>query len=134
MPEGFTLTLIAVLGLAVAFDYINGFHDTANAIAISVSTRALKPGWDRTEFRTEQTQRPTARKPGPSVLVTGPFGGPPGPGPPSRAPPRRPCSPPPCRAPEPPTLRGLGHRQLSPRERPAGGRAPAGWAVVAGRW
>ncbi|HJP72501.1 MAG TPA: inorganic phosphate transporter [Candidatus Limnocylindria bacterium] len=45
MPEGFTLTLIAVLGLAVAFDYINGFHDTANAIATSVSTRALKPAW-----------------------------------------------------------------------------------------
>ena len=33
MPEGFTATLIAVLGLAVLFDYINGFHDTANAIA-----------------------------------------------------------------------------------------------------
>jgi PiT family inorganic phosphate transporter len=45
MPEGFTLTLLVVLGLAVAFDYINGFHDTANAIATSVSTRALKPGW-----------------------------------------------------------------------------------------
>ena len=25
--------LLVVLGLAVAFDYINGFHDTANAIA-----------------------------------------------------------------------------------------------------
>jgi inorganic phosphate transporter, PiT family len=45
MPEGFTLALIAVLGLAVAFDYINGFHDTANAIATSVSTRALAPSW-----------------------------------------------------------------------------------------
>jgi PiT family inorganic phosphate transporter len=45
MPEGFTATLIAVLGLAVLFDYINGFHDTANAIATSVSTRALKPHW-----------------------------------------------------------------------------------------
>lgn len=45
MPEGFTATLIAVLGLAVLFDYINGFHDTANAIATSVSTRALKPQW-----------------------------------------------------------------------------------------
>ncbi|HET9878642.1 MAG TPA: inorganic phosphate transporter [Candidatus Limnocylindria bacterium] len=43
MPEGFSLTLIAVLALAVIFDYINGFHDTANAIATSVSTRALKP-------------------------------------------------------------------------------------------
>jgi len=29
--------------LALAFDYINGFHDTANAIATSVSTRALTP-------------------------------------------------------------------------------------------
>ena len=45
MLEGFTLTLFAVLGLAIAFDYINGFHDTANAIATSVSTRALKPSW-----------------------------------------------------------------------------------------
>jgi PiT family inorganic phosphate transporter len=45
MPEGFTLILLIVLGLAIAFDYINGFHDTANAIATSVSTRALKPGW-----------------------------------------------------------------------------------------
>src|SRR4029078_10133660 len=43
MPEGFTAILIAVLGLAVLFDYINGFHDTANAIATSVSTRALRP-------------------------------------------------------------------------------------------
>jgi len=32
MPEGFTLVLLVVLGLAVAFDYINGFHDTANVI------------------------------------------------------------------------------------------------------
>ena len=45
MPEGFTLVLLVVLGLAIAFDYINGFHDTANAIATSVATRALKPGW-----------------------------------------------------------------------------------------
>ncbi|HJW22310.1 MAG TPA: inorganic phosphate transporter [Candidatus Limnocylindrales bacterium] len=43
MPSGFTLLLIVVLVLAVAFDYANGFHDTANAIATSVSTRALRP-------------------------------------------------------------------------------------------
>ena len=43
MPEGLTLTLLAILALAVIFDYINGFHDTANAIATSVSTRALRP-------------------------------------------------------------------------------------------
>ena len=43
MPEGVTIGLITILVLAVVFDYINGFHDTANAIATSVSTRALKP-------------------------------------------------------------------------------------------
>src|SRR3954454_6811643 len=40
---GFSLLLILVVLLAVGFDYINGFHDTANAIATSVSTRALRP-------------------------------------------------------------------------------------------
>ena len=35
--------LIIVVFLALCFDYINGFHDTANAIATSVSTRALTP-------------------------------------------------------------------------------------------
>jgi PiT family inorganic phosphate transporter len=35
--------LVAIFALAVSFDYINGFHDTANAIATSVATRALKP-------------------------------------------------------------------------------------------
>src|SRR4051812_20379331 len=43
MPNGVTIVLLVVLGLAVLFDYINGFHDTANAIATSVSTRALRP-------------------------------------------------------------------------------------------
>jgi PiT family inorganic phosphate transporter len=43
VPDQLTLILLVVLGLAVLFDYINGFHDTANAIATSVSTRALKP-------------------------------------------------------------------------------------------
>jgi PiT family inorganic phosphate transporter len=35
--------LVGVIALAVVFDYINGFHDTANAIATSVATRALHP-------------------------------------------------------------------------------------------
>jgi PiT family inorganic phosphate transporter len=43
VPETVTGLLVAVLVLAVVFDYINGFHDTANAIATSVSTRALRP-------------------------------------------------------------------------------------------
>jgi PiT family inorganic phosphate transporter len=43
VPANLTVLLLVVIGLAVLFDYINGFHDTANAIATSVSTRALKP-------------------------------------------------------------------------------------------
>jgi PiT family inorganic phosphate transporter len=35
--------LILVILLALAFDFINGFHDTANAVAASVSTRVLTP-------------------------------------------------------------------------------------------
>src|SRR5512139_2152202 len=35
--------LISVIVLALVFDFINGFHDTANAIATSVSTRVLSP-------------------------------------------------------------------------------------------
>lgn len=36
-------TVIAVVVIALVFDYTNGFHDAANAIATSVSTRALTP-------------------------------------------------------------------------------------------
>jgi inorganic phosphate transporter, PiT family len=36
-------TIIAVIVIALVFDYTNGFHDAANAIATSVSTRALTP-------------------------------------------------------------------------------------------
>lgn len=35
--------VIAIVILGLLFDYINGFHDTANAIATSVSTKALSP-------------------------------------------------------------------------------------------
>ena len=35
--------VIAVVALAMGFNYTNGFHDSANAIATSVSTRALTP-------------------------------------------------------------------------------------------
>lgn len=37
-----TLIILIIIG-ALAFDYINGFHDTANAIATVVSTRVLTP-------------------------------------------------------------------------------------------
>ncbi|MDI6801139.1 MAG: inorganic phosphate transporter [Thermodesulfovibrionales bacterium] len=42
MHESYFL-LVCVIALAIIFDFINGFHDTANAIATSVSTRVLSP-------------------------------------------------------------------------------------------
>jgi len=39
-----TLPLLVLILFAVAFDFINGFHDTANAVATVVSTRVLRPG------------------------------------------------------------------------------------------
>lgn len=41
MPEHWVIWTVVLF--AVLFDYINGFHDTANAIATSVSTRAISP-------------------------------------------------------------------------------------------
>jgi PiT family inorganic phosphate transporter len=38
-----TFALVAIIGLALAFDYVNGFHDAANSIATVVSTRVLSP-------------------------------------------------------------------------------------------
>ncbi len=35
--------LVIVVGTALAFDFTNGFHDTGNAMAASIATRALKP-------------------------------------------------------------------------------------------
>ena len=42
MPD-LQLLIFLVILLALIFDFINGFHDTANAIATSVSTRAIHP-------------------------------------------------------------------------------------------
>jgi PiT family inorganic phosphate transporter len=39
------LGIVAVITVAMGFNYTNGFHDAANAIATSVSTRALTPRW-----------------------------------------------------------------------------------------
>lgn len=41
--EPILIITIAIVIFALAFDFINGFHDTANAIATAVSTKALKP-------------------------------------------------------------------------------------------
>ncbi|MEW2302496.1 inorganic phosphate transporter [Streptomyces sp. NPDC006655] len=41
--ESFSLILAIVVVTALAFDFTNGFHDTANAMATTISTGALKP-------------------------------------------------------------------------------------------
>ena len=41
MPDIYAIGLVIVL--ALAFDFINGFHDTANAIATCIATRSLSP-------------------------------------------------------------------------------------------
>src|SRR5574341_75184 len=43
MPDPWAV--YAIIALALAFDYVNGFHDAANSIATVVSTRVLSPKW-----------------------------------------------------------------------------------------
>ena len=40
--DGLIIITVLIVIAALVFDFINGFHDTANAIATAVSTRALK--------------------------------------------------------------------------------------------
>lgn len=39
------LLIVLLVGFALIFDFLNGFHDSANSIATIVSTRTLKPHW-----------------------------------------------------------------------------------------
>jgi inorganic phosphate transporter, PiT family len=43
MPDSSLWFVVAIIGLALAFDFVNGFHDAANSIATIVSTRVLTP-------------------------------------------------------------------------------------------
>jgi phosphate/sulfate permease len=43
MPDGQTALLVLTIAVALGFDFTNGFHDTANAVATTISTRALGP-------------------------------------------------------------------------------------------
>lgn len=43
-PTSLTLVIFTII-LALLFDFLNGFHDAANAIAAMVSTRVMKPHW-----------------------------------------------------------------------------------------
>ena len=41
LPTAFLLVL--ALALALSFEFVNGFHDTANAVATVIYTNSLKP-------------------------------------------------------------------------------------------
>lgn len=43
MPLDITLVIVLVIALALFFDFTNGFHDTANAMATPIATGAMKP-------------------------------------------------------------------------------------------
>src|SRR5512142_1584605 len=43
MPDPVLLLMLFIIFLALAFDFVNGFHDAANSIATVVSTRVLTP-------------------------------------------------------------------------------------------
>ena len=38
-----SFAIVALIGVALVFDFMNGLHDAANSIATVVSTRVLKP-------------------------------------------------------------------------------------------
>src|SRR4026209_1283694 len=44
MPDASIVLVIIIVGIALVFDYVNGFHDAANSIATVVPTRVLTPG------------------------------------------------------------------------------------------
>jgi inorganic phosphate transporter, PiT family len=43
--KGYDAMALTLIGLALAFDFVNGWHDAANSIATVVSTRVLSPKW-----------------------------------------------------------------------------------------
>src|ERR1035438_4547968 len=43
LSTGSAIFLLLALGLALSFEFVNGFHDTANAVATVIYTHSLKP-------------------------------------------------------------------------------------------
>ena len=56
MDISVVIVLVIIL-TALAFDYTNGFHDTANAVATSIATGALKPPHGGAHGRHPQPRR-----------------------------------------------------------------------------
>ena len=57
-----TLGLVVLIVVALGFDFTNGFHDAANAVAVSITTRALSPmtalAWRRDSTSSVRWSRP----------------------------------------------------------------------------
>src|SRR6201994_3582146 len=45
VPFATAILLFLALGLALSFEFVNGFHDTANAVATVIYTNSLKPSY-----------------------------------------------------------------------------------------
>jgi hypothetical protein len=58
-----TVVLVLVIVTALAFDFTNGFHDTANAMATSIATNARRPGFAARRARGAGQRRVTAVSP-----------------------------------------------------------------------
>ncbi|HXX94676.1 MAG TPA: inorganic phosphate transporter, partial [Planctomycetota bacterium] len=43
LSTGSLVFLVAALGMALSFEFVNGFHDTANAVATVIYTHTMKP-------------------------------------------------------------------------------------------
>src|SRR5262245_22777892 len=43
LTPGSAVILVAAIAVALAFEFVNGFHDTANAVATVIYTNTLKP-------------------------------------------------------------------------------------------
>jgi inorganic phosphate transporter, PiT family len=45
VTPGTLVLLVAAIGIALGFEFVNGFHDTANAVATVIYTKSLEPRW-----------------------------------------------------------------------------------------
>ena len=65
--------LVIVVATALAFDFTNGFHDTANVVATSISTRAMPPRvavrWRRSSTSSARSSRSRSRRPSAKGIV-----------------------------------------------------------------
>ena len=75
LSPGRLALLILALGIALGFEFVNGFHDTANAVATVIYTKALTPRKGRDLVGPVQLRRRPARRDGRGVQHRPPAAG-----------------------------------------------------------